>query len=88
MAKAKMSVKTKIMNALSTGESFTRKQLARKASTDAVNVSRRISELRLEEGVMIYSNPNTKGKTNSVSYRIGTPTKAVVAAGLRSVASA
>ena len=86
MARQKMSVKTKIMNALSTGESFTRKQLARKANTDTVNVSRRISELRLESGVMIYSNPTGKG--NNVSYRIGTPTKAVVAAGLRSVASA
>ena len=86
MARQKTSVKTKIMNALSTGESFTRKQLARKARTDTVNVSRRISELRLEEGVMIYSNPTGKG--NSVSYRIGTPTKAVGAAGLRSVATA
>ena len=86
MARQKMSVKTKIMNALSTGESFTRKQLARKARTDTVNVSRRISELRLEEGVMIYSNPTGKG--NAVTYRIGNPTKAVIAAGLRSVASA
>lgn len=85
MAKAKMSVKTKIMNALSTGESFTTKQLAKKAKTTPVNVARRVSDLRFE-GNMIYSNP--AGKGNKVSYRIGTPTKAVVAAGIRATASA
>ena len=85
MARTKASVKTKIMKALSTGESFTSKQLARKAKTSPINVSRRVSDLRFE-GNMIYSNPTGKG--NGVSYRIGTPTKAVIAAGLRSVASA
>ena len=85
MSKVKTSVKTKIMNALSTGDSFTRKQLARKAKTDTVNVSRRISELRLEEGVMIYSNPTGK---RTVSYRVGTPSKAVIAAGVTAMRGA
>lgn len=83
MAKAKTSVKAKILSALSTGESFTSKQLAKKAKTTPLNVARRVSDLRFE-GNMIYSNP--VGKGNKVSYRIGTPTKAVIAAGLRAVA--
>ena len=85
MAKAKASVKTKIFNALSTGASFTSKQLASKAKTNTVNVSRRVHDLRMS-GVMIYANPT--GKSNgSVSYRIGTPSRAVVAAGLQALAS-
>jgi predicted transcriptional regulator len=83
MAKAKTSVKTKIFNALNTGESFTSKQLARKANTNTVNVSRRVHDLRMS-GVMIYANPTGKG---NVSYRIGTPSRAVVAAGLQALAS-
>ena len=83
MAKAKTSVKTKIFNALSTGESFTTKQLARKANTSTVNVSRRVHDLRYE-GNMIYANPVSKGR--GVSYRIGTPTKAIIAAGIQAVA--
>lgn len=78
------SVKTKILSALSTGSSFTTKQLARKARTSTVNVSRRVHDLR-SEGYMVYANP--VGKGNAVSYRIGTPTKAVIAAGLKSVSS-
>jgi|TARA_R110000822_G_scaffold63911_7_gene157064 hypothetical protein len=85
MAKAKMSVKTKIMNALSTGSSFTTKQLAKKANTTTVNVAKRVHDLRYE-GNMIYANPT--GKTNSVAYRVGTPSKAVIAAGLQALATA
>lgn len=83
MAKATTSVKAKILSALQTGESFTSKQLAKKAKTSTVNVSRRVHDLRFE-GNMIYANPT--GKNGTVSYRIGTPTKAVIAAGLRAVA--
>ena len=83
MAKAKTSVKTKILTALSTGDSFTTKQLARKARTTTDNVAKRVHDLRFE-GNMIYSNP--VGKGNAVSYRIGTPSKAVVAAGLQALA--
>jgi hypothetical protein len=82
MSKVKTSVKTKVFNALSTGESFTTKQLARKARTDVKNVQRRVHDLR-SEGNMIYANPTGKGTT--VSYRIGTPTKAVIAAGLQAI---
>jgi hypothetical protein len=84
MTKAKTSVKTKIMNALSTGASFTTKQLARKANTNTVNVARRVHDLRFE-GNMIYANPTGKGST--VAYRVGTPSKAVIAAGLQALAS-
>jgi len=83
MAKAKTSVKAKILSALSTGDSFTTKQLARKARTSTENVAKRVHDLRFE-GNMIYSNPTGKG--NGVSYRIGTPSKAVVAAGLQALA--
>jgi hypothetical protein len=85
MSKVKTSVKTKILNALSTGESFTTKQLARKARTDTVNVARRVHDLR-SAGNMIYANP-VSGK-RGVSYRIGTPTKAVVAAGISAMRGA
>jgi predicted ArsR family transcriptional regulator len=76
------SVKSKILTALSTGDTFTTKQLARKAKTSTVNVSRRVYDLR-SEGYMVYANPVKKG--NGVSYRIGTPTKAIIAAGIQAV---
>ena len=62
------SVKSKIFKTLSSGGSFTTKQLASKAKTSTVNVSRRVYDLQ-NEGVMVYANPTGKG---TVSYRIGT----------------
>ena len=61
------SVKSKILTALSTGDTFTTKQLARKAKTSTVNVSKRVYDLR-SEGYGLCK-PCEKG--NGVSYRIG-----------------
>ena len=48
------------------------------------NVSARIDELR-QEGHCIYTNTKTRGDGSKVSvYRIGSPTKAMVRAALRS----
>ena len=75
------SVKSKIFKTLSSGGSFTTKQLASKAKTSTVNVSRRVYDLQ-NEGVMVYANPTGRG---TVSYRIGTPSKAVIAAGMQAL---
>ena len=75
------SVKSKIFKTLSSGGSFTTKQLASKAKTSTVNVSRRVYDLQ-NEGVMVYAYPTGKG---TVSYRIGTPSKAVIAAGMQAL---
>ena len=68
---------TKLLNALQKGESLTAKQAAKRFNMPVENVSKRIYDLRLE-GYCVYSN-RVSGSTE-VSYRIGTPSKAIVAA--------
>ena len=74
----KLSKKAKILNLLSNGESVTWKTLRRRF--DLRSPRAMVDQLR-EEGNMVYINETKKG----VSYRLGTPTKAIIAAGIREV---
>ena len=81
----KLSAKQKMLNALKKKEgynTFTVKQAQRRFGIK--NVSARIDELR-QEGHCIYTNTKVRGDGSKVAvYRIGTPTKAMVRAALRS----
>ena len=52
------------------------------------SIKARISEIRLNAGVAVYANQKTdsQGRTKTF-YRVGKPTRAVVAAGYRALAS-
>ena len=70
---------TRILRALQSGSDFTSNQLRSKFGIR--NVSERISELR-KAGYSIYLNAKTTRNGEKINvYRLGTPTRAVVAAG-------
>lgn len=75
-----MSAKEKILNYLSNGNTLTVRQA--KARFGIENVSARVDELR-KEGHAIYTNTKTTSNGNKITYyRLGTPTRLVVAAGV------
>ena len=74
MAKAKLSKTEKIRNLFSTGKSVSWKSL--RNTFDLKSPAAMVGKLR-NEGMMIYENRTSAG----VSYRVGTPSKAVIAAG-------
>ncbi len=80
-----MSKIDRVLNALMNGEELTAKQIRSRFS--AGNPHEIVRQLRMK-GFAIYSNARTnkKGTTRNF-YRLGTPTRAVVAAGYRSLAS-
>ena len=78
MAKAKISKTQKVLNLLNSGAEVTWKTLRQKF--DLRSPTSMIGKLR-NQGVMIYTNKTSKG----VSYRVGTPSKAIIAAGQRAL---
>ena len=74
----KLSKKAKILKLLANGRSVTWKTL--RSRFDLRSPRAMVDQLR-EEGNMVYINETKKG----VSYRLGTPTKAIIAAGIREV---
>jgi len=76
MARKTLSKKVKVLNLLSKGESVTWKVLRNKF--DLTSPRAMIDQLR-SEGNMVYINKTDKG----TSYRLGTPTKSIIAAGIR-----
>ena len=76
MARKTLAKKTKVLNLLSKGESVTWKAL--RGRFDLTSPRAMVDQLR-SEGHMIYVNKSTKG----TSYRLGTPTKTIIAAGIR-----
>ena len=78
-----MSLYSKVFNTLVTeGRQATAKQMGAWFGASASTVAARVSELR-SAGYAVYANKktDTKGRI-STFYRVGTPTKAVVAAGI------
>ena len=73
-----MSKRQKVLNLLSKGESVTWKTLRNRF--DLVSPRALVDTLRAE-GNMIYVNKTAKG----TSYRMGTPTKAIIAAGIKAL---
>ena len=75
----------RLVEALKNGEELTAKQIA--ARFNIANPTATVSDLRLRHGYAVYANrkTDTKGRV-STKYRIGTPSRAVVAAGYRALA--
>jgi len=83
-----MITKTKtqrLVEAFNSGEELTSKQIS--ARFGIANPTATVSDLRLRHGYAVYANrkTDTKGRV-STKYRIGTPSRAVVAAGYRALA--
>ena len=78
MARAKLSKTTKVRNLFATGKDVSWKTLRNKF--DLKSPAAMVGKLR-NEGMMIYENRTSKG----VSYRVGTPSKAIIAAGINKV---
>jgi predicted HTH transcriptional regulator len=77
-----MTTKSKserLVEALSKGEQLTAAQI--KARFGIANPTATISDLRLRGGFAVYANEHKTG----VKYRLGTPSRAVVAAGYRAL---
>lgn len=84
-----MSIFDGVFNSLVVeGKEKTAKQLASQFKTTVGTVQARISELRTQKGFAVYANKktDTAGRTKTF-YRVGTPTRAVVAAGYKALAS-
>jgi biotin operon repressor len=71
-----MSIQNSVLKTLKSGRQFTAGQLAGLFGTTEATVAARISELRAQ-GYSIYSNTAKNGKT---AYRIGTPSRRMIAA--------
>ena len=78
MANKKLTKTEKIRNLFSKGSDVSWKQL--RNTYDLKSPAAMVGKLR-NEGMMIYENRGSKG----VSYRVGTPSKAVIAAGINAV---
>ena len=74
MARAKLSKTEKVRNLFSKGNTVTWKSL--RNTFDLRSPAQMVGKLR-NEGMMIYENRTSAG----VSYRVGSPSKAVIAAG-------
>tara|TARA_B100000131_G_C17909079_1_gene529602 strand:- start:333 stop:590 length:258 start_codon:yes stop_codon:yes gene_type:complete len=80
-----VSLKSKILNTLTSGKEVSGKQFAARYNTSVTTVGARISELR-REGFAIYMNKKTDSQGRSASfYRIGAPKRSVVAAGYKAL---
>jgi predicted ArsR family transcriptional regulator len=75
----------RLVEALKKGEQLTAAQI--KARFGIANPTATVSSLRLNGGFAIYANEHkdTKGRV-STKYRLGTPSRAIVAAGYRALA--
>jgi predicted ArsR family transcriptional regulator len=83
--KTMMTKSERLVEALKKGEQLTAAQI--KARFGIANPTATVSDLRLRGGFAVYANEHTdtKGRV-SVKYRLGTPSRAVVAAGYRALA--
>lgn len=78
MARAKTSKTTKVRNLFATGKDVSWKTL--RNTFDLTSPQAMVDKLR-SQGFMIYINKDSKG----TSYRMGTPSKAIIAAGVGEV---
>lgn len=81
-----MNQKTKLRMALFAGRQLTAKQIT--AQFGIASPSKVISALRMEDGLPIYCNTHkdTKGRVTN-KYTLGSPSRKVIAAGYRALAS-
>ena len=78
-----MSLFDKVYNVLVTeGREATAKQMGAWFGASASTVAARVSDIR-SSGIAVYANKKTDSKGRTATfYRVGTPTKAMVAAGI------
>ena len=75
----------RLLEALKNGEQLTAKQIA--SRFDIANPTATVSDLRFA-GYAIYANKRTNRRGDTYTkYRLGTPSRAVVAAGYRALAN-
>ena len=80
-----MSKMDRVLNVLSTGEELTAKQIQSRFGVR--NARATVSALRMK-GYPIYANTRTDTKGRSkTKYRLGAPSKAVIAAGYKALAA-
>ena len=80
-----MTQKSKLRQAFFNGAELTSKQI--RAQFKIASPTKVVSLLRLEDGLPIYANKrvDTKGR-ETVKFRLGTPSRKVIAAGYRAMA--
>jgi hypothetical protein len=80
-----MTQKDKLRKAFFNGAQLTSKQI--RAQFKIASPTKVVSTLRLEDGLPIYANKHvdTKGR-ETTKFRLGTPSRAVIAAGYRALA--
>ena len=76
----------RLLEALQNGEQLTAKQITHRFGI--ANPTATVSDLRMRSGFAVYANKRTNklGQTFT-KYRLGTPNRAVVAAGYRALAA-
>lgn len=81
-----MTKQERLLEVLQSGESLTAKQIG--ARFGIANPTATVSDLRLHGGFAVYANQHTdtKGRVTT-KYRLGRPSRAVVAAGYRAIAA-
>ena len=85
-----MSLFDKVFNSLAVeGNERTAAQMANFQGTTVGSIQARISEMITKTGIAVYANKrtDTAGRTKTF-YRVGTPKRAVVAAGYKALAAA
>ena len=77
-----MTQKQRLASAFSNGAELTSKQI--RSQFKIASPTKVVSQLRLEDGMSIYLNTrtDTKGRVTQ-KYRLGTPRRAIIAAGYR-----
>lgn len=84
MTTVTMTKKARLLKALKSGEQLTAKQIASRFSI--ANPTATVSDLRFD-GYAVYGNASKLSDGTEVTrYRLGTPTRAIVAAGIRALA--
>jgi len=81
-----MTKSERLLEVLQAGEALTAKQIS--ARFGIANPTATVSDLRMRGGFAIYANQHkdTKGRVTT-KYRIGKPSRAIVAAGYRAMAA-
>jgi predicted ArsR family transcriptional regulator len=80
-----MTLNERILKTLKSGQAYTVGQLASLVGTTKPSIRARVSELR-SEGHAVYA--NTRSSDGKTFYRLGTPSRAMVAAAYAAMGSA
>ena len=86
MATSRKSQKDRLVTAFTSGYDFTTNQIASRLNVSESRARYLITELR-QEGWAIYKNAKSINGVTTPVYRLGTPSRAMVAAAFKSVGS-